>query len=311
MTKPASKINPLVIGDRVAVVAPGFGSSAENLIRGVEFLRTKGFVVETPRNILQGHFLHSHTDDFRFAQLKQAFENPEVSAVWCLRGGYGSQRLLPRLAKIRRPKTPKWLIGMSDISALNAFLWQEWGWPSLHGPVLERLSLGQNLVPVHAKETWEILTGSPVLRPQRLRPMNSAARSLKALRGVALGGNLVTYASLIGTPFLPNSQRQILFFEEVGERGYRIDRLLTQLQQCSEFKNVKSVIFGTFSGGLEPGTERSLLGPVLQRFAEEVKIPVFTGFPFGHTHRQKPWIFGGRVSVKRSQKDRFEVDISL
>ncbi len=302
---------PLVPGDEVAIVAPGFGTANENLVRARQFLQDRGYLVKK-RKVLGGHFLHAATDDARAEILGEALTDPQVKAIWCLRGGYGSQRLLPALEKLRRPSQAKWLIGMSDITALNAFLWQTWGWPSLHGPVLERLSHPTETVrPRDAKETWELLRGEPGRAALSLRALNPAAKNLQSLKGVALGGNLVTYMALLGTRFWPMGPGQILFFEEIGERGYRIDRLLTQWSQSEVFKGVRAVVFGSVSGGFEPNSASSLFRPVLRRFAEEVKIPIFTGFPFGHTEVQKPWIFGAQAHLRRRQKDRFEVEISL
>ncbi len=309
-------------GDLIEVIAPGFGADRVQLLRATEFLQGKGYRVQIRRPVLGGHFLHAHRDEIRAKQLVAALENPECRAVWCLRGGYGSQRLLPYLDKIKKPSQKKWLIGMSDVTALSAYLWQEWRWPSLHGPVLERLA-ADGVEKKWVQESWSILQRDSIqspTKPAKVRLLSSSDRKImtkvtatKHLEGVALGGNLVTYMSLLGGPYFPQrkAERQILFFEDVGERGYRIDRLLTQLQQWPKFRQlVVAVVFGDFSGGKEPGQEKSLVKPVLKRFAQEVDIPVFSGFPFGHSPQQKPWVFGGRAKIFSVQPSQYQIEIS-
>lgn len=248
--------------------------------------------------------LSSHFDEVRFRQLQAALVNPNSKAIWCLRGGYGSIRLVPSLLKLKKPKRVKPIIGLSDVTTLQLFLQEKWNWPSLHGPLLDRL--GRTLVgPVRdfalnqgkpippqsqVLELSQVLNGEACeLSFEGLRSLNSVKGSI--CRGVISGGNLVTFASAIGTKIHPKTAGKILFFEDIGERGYRVDRILEQMVQAEVFsKKTRAIIFGEFIAGNEPdGTSKVL--KVIERFAktwaQKNGVPVLSGLPIGHGENQR------------------------
>jgi muramoyltetrapeptide carboxypeptidase len=116
---------------------------------------------------------------------------------------------------------------------------------------------------------------------ENLIPMNAAARGKKRITAPVTGGNLMTVQSSQGTPWAFHARGSVIFLEEVNERGYRIDRLLVSLRQSGYFDKAKAVVFGDFLGGDEPDGQ-NFVGPVLESFARETKIPVLRGLPSGH-----------------------------
>jgi muramoyltetrapeptide carboxypeptidase len=134
----------------------------------------------------------------------------------------------------------------------------------------------------------------------KLKAMNSAARKRGVVvRGPVSGGNLVVLQSTMGTKGAWDTRGRILFFEDIGERGYRIDRVLEQFEQAGMFSRARAVIFGQFTGGAE-SDGRNLIPAVLKRFAEKAKLPVFGGLQSGHDVIQRPVPFETPSSISFS-----------
>ncbi len=125
-------------GDVVDVVAPGWKCSPKDLKLALEELKSWQLTPRVPKNIFAKESLFSNSDQERFMQLKRALLAKDSQAVWCLRGGYGSIRLIPYLAKLKKPSFCKAFLGLSDITSLHLFLNQYWNWSTIHGPLLER-----------------------------------------------------------------------------------------------------------------------------------------------------------------------------
>lgn len=286
-------------GDIVDVVAPGYASTPDQVEGARRFLISWGLVPRIPPALIAPHFLHANEDAERFRFLKAALTAPDSAAVWCLRGGYGSNRLLPMLSKVKRPTRTKLFVGISDVTSLHVFLSQEWGWSTLHGPLMDRL--GRGLVkPKHEKEVHRLVFGEANdIVFKALKPLNEAARTSKTVRGEIIGGNLVTMQSTLGTPWQIRTKGKFLFVEELGERGYRIDRIFEHLRQSGALKGCLGLLLGDFLGGREEDG-RNLIPAVLQRAAREFAIPVYSGLEAGHAAIQRPVPFGSAAVLTRS-----------
>ncbi len=279
---------PLREGDIIDIVAPASACAPERLDGAIRFLSDWGLTPRLPRKIFGKDVICANDDANRLAHLKQALFSTDAKAIWCLRGGYGSIRLLPELMKLKKPKgAPKLFIGLSDITSLNVFLNQEWNWPTIHGPMLDRLGRGETK-PAYIKELRKFVFGElPEIRFQKLKPMNEAALAKTTLKGHVTGGNIVTLQSTLGTKCHWETAGKIIFFEEIGERGYRVDRILEHFRQAGCFDRAKAVVFGDFTGGEESdGTSR--IPRILRRFASLVDIPVLSGVQSGHELIQRP-----------------------
>jgi muramoyltetrapeptide carboxypeptidase len=286
--KSGRHLTPLKPGDQVAIVAPGFRSTVQDLQAAIRFVEKQKWIPVISPKIFNKNFLFSNEDDFRAHDLIKALVNPEISAVWCLRGGWGSQRLLPALAAVSRPQRSKYFIGLSDITSLHVFLNQNWGWPTLHGPVLERM--GKGVPPASEKLILKILKGETTQWScKSLKPLNRQAES-QQLTGKIVGGNLTVLQTGIGTDWQVKPDGKFLFIEDVHERGYRIDRMLTQFDQAGLLKKCEGILLGDFTLSEEPGNKPSLLPKVWKAWASQLKIPIWSGVPSGHGNQQ--WTLG-------------------
>lgn len=307
----ALRWRPLKEGDTVDLVAPGFSCTPEELEGALHFLARWGLEPRTPRKIFGKDVLSSNSDALRMKHLKEALLAEDSRAVWCVRGGYGSNRLVPELAKMKRPKgPPKLFIGLSDITTLHLFLNQEWGWPTVHGPLLDRLGKGA-AKPVYVREMKKFVFGDfDSITFDKLKPLNAPARKTGVVRGPVSGGNLITLQSSIGTRAEWQTPGRILFFEDIGERGYRVDRVLEHFRQIGFFDRAKAVVFGEFTGGRETDG-KTKVPAVLQRFAEQVKIPVLSGVRSGHGVIQRPVPLGTTSELHLGAQARLVCDTGV
>lgn len=283
-------------GDQVEIIAPASGFSKDQLVALQALLESWQLRCFIQQDLFGPDLLCANTDEKRFLQLQQALFNPETKAVICGRGGYGSMRLIARLQVCTPPADAKLFIGMSDITALHLFLQQAWGWPTVHA----------NANPLHV--STESLQGLQALLFQPhvyelpgVVPFNEAAARKQVIQSSIIGGNLSLVQASVGTPWQLDGRHKIIFLEEINERAYKIDRMLTHLTEAQLFKQADAIILGDYLGGLEPnGT--SLVQPVLQRFAHSIDIPVFQISGLGHDATNFPLMLGTRTCIDMSEK---------
>jgi muramoyltetrapeptide carboxypeptidase len=266
-------------GDRIALVAPASPVQPDELVRGADELRTLGFEPVYDDRVLARHGYVAGTPAVRAACLAEAWRDPSIRGIVAVRGGYGSQQLLPALDPRWIAADPKVFVGYSDITAL--LTWHvAHGGVAFHGPMVEgRLARGiggYDRASLMAAVTQPMPMGT--LAPPGLdvfRPGDA--------QGVLLGGTITQLASLLGTPWaVVPKEPTILFLEDVGERPYRLDRLMTQLYQAGMFARVTGIVLGSFprcDEGAGGPTARGVLRDLLARFPG----PVVFGFPAGHT----------------------------
>jgi len=285
---------PLRPGAIVDIIAPASACPQKEQLSTLAAIRATltawQLVPRIPENIYGEDLLCANSTAQRFIQLKNALLNTDATAIWCLRGGYGSAHLLPQLASLPAPAHNKLFMGMSDITALHLFLQQQWGWATLHSPSARQVSLGD----VHADniaEVKHILLGQLTNCQYNLTPLNSLAAGNSTINAMITGGNLSIVQTSLGTFWQINAANKILFLEEINERGYRVDRILEHLSQAGIFNKVTAVIFGDFTKGQEPDGS-SLLIPVLERFAAQANFPVLRCLGIGHDNYNRPLPLG-------------------
>jgi muramoyltetrapeptide carboxypeptidase len=274
------KLQCLQPGDLVDIVSPGSSSRPEDVELCIELLQSWGLRTRLPKETFKAHAFHSNEDEARLNLFKKAVLAKDSKAIWCLRGGYGANRLLPKLWKMPKPPVAKALIGYSDITSLHLLLNQKWNWPSFHGPLLETLASGK--VPQETvQETREVVFGKATELKFKIKPMNPLASKMKTLNAPLAGGNLLVLESGLGTPYAPDFAGKILVLEEIGERGYRIDRMLEHFLQAGRLKKCKAIVFGDFLLGDERDG-KNFVQYALERFAAQNLIACFSGLEIGH-----------------------------
>jgi muramoyltetrapeptide carboxypeptidase len=274
------KPRPLRPGDRVAVVAPASPSSREEFDAGVAELGRLGFEPVFEPSVFDRAGYVAGAAEARAAAIRAALVDDSVRAIVCVRGGYGSVQVLPRLdpEEIRRARKP--LVGYSDLTSLLTFVTGRCGVVAFHGPtVAGRLERG----PAAYDEATFL---GALTRAEPLGQLQ--APGLEVLQpgeaaGPLAGGNLTQLAASMGTPFaFDPPEGAVLFLEDVNERPYRLDRLWTQLRLAAVIERASAIVFGVFPGCDEPGGEVSGR-ETLARLARDFPGPVVFGFPAGHT----------------------------
>jgi muramoyltetrapeptide carboxypeptidase len=266
-------------GDLVGVIAPSGALDGERLRAGIRVLEGWGLQVEVGSAVLERRAYLAGDDEARLADLQRMIEDPRVRAVFCARGGYGSQRLVPRLDLAPLARQPKPIVGYSDVSALlNAAVAA--GVVAVHGPMVAS-DMARGLSPRSEASLRALLTDPAWLweaeAPETVRPGRATGR--------LLGGCLSVLVATLGTPHAPDTDGTILFLEDVGERPYRLDRLLTQLRQAGKLDRVAGVVFGTMAAC--PRVDGVGALEVVRACCADLPCPVAFGLPAGHDSREK------------------------
>lgn len=292
-SKNAKIIKPkrLMKGDTIAVIAPSSGIEAEGFEKALQNLADLGFKTKIGKSARAKNGFLAGTDKERLADLHEAFGDAEVKAIWCVRGGYGAARFLPDLDFKLIKKNPKILIGYSDITALHLAIHQNTGLVTFHGPVAS--STFSDYAKTHVVNT--LMNPSAPYKVE-LSPDNVAKESnlfktetiVKGkCRGELIGGNLSLLTALAGTPFgLRNTKGKILFTEDVGEKPYRIDRMLTQLRQSVDLRQLAGIALGVFEDCNPPDDKSPTVSDVVKDRLGDLGIPVVYGLSFGHIRDQ-------------------------
>ncbi len=287
------KFVPLLPGACIGVVAPASPvDSEERLETALAATRKQGFELRLGRTVRTGAGFLAGADGERRADLEALWVDPAVDAVWCLRGGYGCLRLLSRLYYRQFGKTPKPLIGFSDISALQLALWTETRLPTFHGPVLTTLERSEFTTTMALRMLSGQQDLQPLAWPEGYQPV--PIRPGEA-NGVLLGGNLATLLSMLGTRFLPDLEGAVVFLEEVDEPAYKIDRMLTQLSLAGIFDDAAAVLIGR-SVPVPEESEADLIA-VFTAHLQHWPCPSAYGFPIGHALHQWTLPQGYQVAV--------------
>lgn len=271
----------LKTNDYVDVIAPASHSPIEKLNGGVSWLKSYGLVPRVPDDIIKKDVFFSAPLEIQLKHIKDAIYS-DSKAIWCLRGGYGSMRLIPYLLKLRPPKRPKLFIGFSDITSLHLFFGQHWKWPVIHGRTLSQMHVDLKNTP-DRKLLAQIIFGEKTEKSFKgLKLLNPSLKINKEITAPIVGGNLRILQSSLGTSWQLKTHHKILFIEDVAERGYSVDRMLEQMIQAKVINHkIKAVIFGDFTDGMEKDG-KDFTFEALKRFAQKVNFPVLKGLPAGH-----------------------------
>ena len=293
-----SLIRPRLLrpGDVIRVVAPASPFKEEDLQAGVERLESWGYRVRMQDDITSSWHYLAGSPQRRADELHAAFADREAAAILPVRGGYGLTTLLPLLDPKLIRANPKILVGCSDLTALLQWMLSEVGMACFHGPMLG--ALGRGADPAGIRRFREVLEnpGKPAELHSAFQDAHQWCFAPGVAKGHAMGGSLSLLAALCGTPLQPDTTGAVLFLEDVGERPYRIDRLLTQLQHSGLFDRVEAVVLGDFVGCDEPKGEPSWRDAV-DRVFRSLPIPVLAGLPFGHGNPNLIFPLGTKVQV--------------
>lgn len=267
-------------GDCIGIAAPASAFPVEPFAQAVEWLRAAGFQVRHQADITTRCRYFAGDDARRAAELNVLLCDPTVQAVFCARGGYGTQRILPLLNhKAITAAPPKIFVGSSDLTVLHGWLQRQCGWVTFYGPTITH-HFGN--IPT-AAANWDAMqraigTTTPlgVLATDALRVIKPGTAT-----GPLVGGCLTLVHASIGTDYFPNLDGAILFLEDRGEKLYALDRMLTHLAQAGAWQRVRGIVFGSLvvhPDEPNPGDLDVMLADCLRDFPG----PVLAGLPAGH-----------------------------
>ncbi len=279
-------------GDTIGLITPGSYISDEGLEKAVRNIEELGFRVKPGRHLRRQYGFLAGTDEQRLQDLHDMYEDKQVQGIWCARGGYGCTRLLPLLNFKLIKKHPKALIGYSDITALLNAIYRKTGIIGFHGPVAS-----SEMTDYNRRQLLPLLFGklhamdiSPFRETFAERPTkeNSWQTLLPGqATGRLVGGNLTLLTALAGTPWSPDYRNKIVFLEEVGEKPYRIDRMMTQLKQATNISKAAGFALGTFANCDPDEDDLSLsLMETLSKQLLSLNKPVVYGLSIGHIKNQ-------------------------
>ncbi|MGZ5196467.1 MAG: S66 peptidase family protein [Kaistella sp.] len=296
-------------GDQIAVISPAGSVEESQLETGLNLIRSKGYEPVLGKHLytqFSNGYNYAGTEQQRISDMNWALNDPEISAVWTSRGGYGCQHLLEHLELKEYKKNPKWYIGYSDNTVIQSYLLKN-RFASIHAQTIKTSGFG--VAPEAYELTFDILKGK---FPKYSVQNNKFNRSGKT-EGELVGGNLALIYALLGTKYSFDFKDKILFIEDIGEKFYALDRMMMSLELAGVFRKIKGLIVGGMTLMEDEkeniNYEESFDDFSYQLIAERISkydFPVIFGFPNGHIYDNRPIIIGANVVMEVGKKNIIE-----
>lgn len=278
-------------GDTIGLITPGSFIPDQALEKAIANVEKLGFKIVLGKHIRALRGFNAGTDEQRLEDLHTMFENPDIDGIWCARGGYGCTRLLPMIDYELVKNNAKVLLGYSDITALHNAFYQKCGLVTFHGPVASSTMTSyattqfkKVLMEVHETQDIKLAAENKEVADELYQP--KILNPGKA-RGTLIGGNLSLLAAMAGTDFAIDATDKLVFMEDIEEKPYRIDRMLTQLRQSGNLAKAAGFALGIFADCVPEPEDRSLtlletVGDRLQPLGK----PAAYGLAWGHISNQ-------------------------
>jgi len=284
----------LVPGDTVAMVSTARKIAVEEVHYAKNFLEQQSYKVVLGKTIGAEDHQFAGSDVLRTADFQSFLDDPKVKAIWCARGGYGTVRIIDKLDFSAFQKSPKWIMGYSDVTVLHSHL-HKMGYQTLHAPMPVDFEKQTET----AKQTFlKSISGvklSYTVVPHSLNRIGTAS-------GVLVGGNLSMLYSLCGSPSAINTKGKILFLEDLDEYLYHIDRMLQNLSRNGMLEHLSGLVIGSMNkmndNAIPFGKNAE---EIIAAVVAAYKFPVCFGFPAGHNEDNNPLFLGAEVSLEVSE----------
>ncbi len=269
---------PVRPGDRIAIIAPATPFDLDIFAAGVRWLEDQGFTVDVHEDVYLRTRYTSGSARQRAELINRTIADPDVKALIAARGGYGSVHLLPYLDVGPLREHPKRVVGCSDITTLLEYIRRETGLVTYHGPMVAG-AFGVDTDPETAGDFLDTIAGEP----SPFKDVELEVISPGRAEGRLVGGCLSLLAASMGTPYEFKADDAILFLEDIKEHPYRIDRMVNQLLLGRKLDRVRGIVFGTMTGCEAPRGADYRLQDVLGDLLRPLGIPIYFGFPSGHS----------------------------
>ena len=284
----------LKAGDKIGIIAPARKIEMNEIKAAISIFESWGLKVELGKNIFAQDRQFAGTDKQRAEDLQYMLDNPEIKAIICARGGYGTIRLLPALNFSTFLKSPKWIVGYSDITALHAHLNQNLGLQSIHGimPLNFPKDKSEN---ESIKSLKRALFGEQNLYNIDRYELNRKGKA----EGEVIGGNLSVLYSIAGTEYDVNTDGKILVLEDLDEYLYHIDRMMMNLKLGGKLDNLKALIIG----GMNDMNDNTVpfgktAYEIIHDMVKEYNYPVCFNFPIGHIENNYAVKLGSKAELE-------------
>ena len=288
-------------GDKIAIISPAGSVEETQLEKTLPLIKSKGYEPILGENLytkFQNGYSYAGTEKQRIKDINWALNDPDISAIWASRGGYGCQHLIEHLDLKEFKKNPKWYIGYSDNTVIQSYLLKK-GFASIHGQTIKTSSFG--VTEESYDLTFDILKG----KCPNYKIESTENNRVGEASGTLVGGNLALIYALLGTKYSFDFQDKILFIEDIGENFYAMDRMIMSLELAGVFKKIKGLIVGGMTNmgkeGENKSYEESFDPFVNQQIANRVSnydFPTVFNFPNGHIFDNRPLIIGSEITMK-------------
>lgn len=278
-------------GDTVALLATARKNIDDNLKPTIDLLHSWGLEAVVGSTIGLDYHQLAGTDEQRAADFQKQMDNPNIKAIWCVRGGYGTVRMLDLLDFTKFKQHPKWVIGFSDVTVLHNHL-NTMGYKSLHAIMPVTVP---RATPDAVSSLKAALFNEPISYSISPNPMNRFGTAT----GELVGGNLSILYSLLGSPSAIDCRDKILFIEDLDEYLYHIDRMMMNLRRNGCIENLKGIIIGGMTSMKDnevPWGKNAL--EIIDDVTKKYNIPVIFNFPAGHIRDNRALIMGNTVSME-------------
>ncbi|MGG1443445.1 LD-carboxypeptidase [Brevibacillus laterosporus] len=294
-----NKGRTLQVGDCVGLLAPASPVESDRVEKAIQEVEAMGLRVKVGPSSYRsfGGYL-SDTPENRTCELENMFSDPEVNAIWCLRGGYGTPQLLNLLDYSIIAENPKLFIGYSDITALHTAFMQEACLATLHGPMaavepvngFNPLSKGYLERVLFCAEPLGEIVNPPEIATRCLVPGEAS--------GAIVGGNLSLICATLGTEYELDTTNKILFLEDIDEEPSQVDRMLTQLALAGKFSDANAIVLGSWEACLpKEGKESFTVEELFERIIVPFQKPTLANMQIGHDSTNLPLPLGVRGTV--------------
>jgi muramoyltetrapeptide carboxypeptidase len=281
-------------GDKIGIVAPASVVKYEDIVPGINIFKNEWGLEVVEGTTLQSAFNQfSAPDEVRLADLQQMLDNPEIKAVIAARGGYGCSRIVDGLSFEGFLKSPKWIVGFSDLTVFLSRIYQL-GYASLHAPMAK--SITTEGAEEAAESLRKMLFGE---QPAYTFASHSLNRT-GSVTGQIVGGNLCILAHLIGTETEVDTTGKILFIEDINEYLYNLDRMMIQMKRAGKLTNLAGLIVGQFTDMKDNGNPSfgKNTYEIVQEHIAEFDYPVCYNFPVGHVGDNRAMGIGMKASLE-------------
>lgn len=290
-----NNIPSLKPGDKVAVLCPA-SHVPTDISAAYNTLITWGLDPVIAPSVSARHYNFAGDDDLRAADLQQALDNPDIKAIICARGGYGTIRIIDRLDFQKFRKNPKWIVGFSDITVLHSHIQRQYGIPTIHGQMVKSFL---DASPESLDTLRNALFGK---MPSLTYTSREFAHRSGTGQGILVGGNLALLQAIVGSPSDVKYKNKILFIEEVGEAHYNVDRMLYTLKRAKKLQKLQGLIVGGFTDMKDkPENFGQSVAEIVLEKVKDYDFPVAFDFPAGHIVDNRALVFGKEVELKVDQ----------